>query len=275
MSALRHPSFHVLGRWATQPTTQEESLRASQEPGPIAASTNQEPRINDRIRAREVRLVSPEGEQIGIRPLPEAIEMAQDLGLDLVEVADTASPPVCRIMDYGKFKYEQSQKAKESRKKATHILVKEMKYRPKIGPGDFDTKTRKVEAFLADGSKVKVTIMFRGREMQHPQLGRRILDRVAETVSHVGRVEVFPKQDGRNMTMVLVPGQATRRQREAAEDRRAEEVAEAEEVAAAAAEATAEAEAVQAEATGSEAAQAEETTDADGSSTPDETPQTS
>jgi translation initiation factor IF-3 len=201
--------------------------------------------------------------------------MAQDLGLDLVEVADTASPPVCRIMDYGKFKYEQSQKAKESRKKATHILVKEMKYRPKIGPGDFDTKTRKVEAFLADGSKVKVTIMFRGREMQHPQLGRRILDRVAETVSHVGRVEVFPKQDGRNMTMVLVPGQATRRQREAAEDRRAEEVAEAEEVAAAAAEATAEAEAVQAEATGSEAAQAEETTDADGSSTPDETPQTS
>ncbi|MDP6697211.1 MAG: translation initiation factor IF-3 [Acidimicrobiales bacterium] len=267
MSALRHPSFRVLGRWATQPTTQEESLRASQEPGPIAAPTNQEPRINDRIRAREVRLVSPEGEQIGIRPLPEAIEMAQDLGLDLVEVADTASPPVCRIMDYGKFKYEQSQKAKESRRKATHILVKEMKYRPKIGPGDFDTKTRKVEAFLADGSKVKVTIMFRGREMQHPQLGRRILDRVAETVSHVGRVEVFPKQDGRNMTMVLVPGQATRRQREAAEDRRAEEAAEAEEAAAAAAEAAA-------EATEPEATQADETRDATGSGSPDETPQT-
>lgn len=189
--------------------------------------------------------------------------MAQDLGLDLVEVADTASPPVCRIMDYGKFKYEQSQKAKESRRKATHILVKEMKYRPKIGPGDFDTKTRKVEAFLADGSKVKVTIMFRGREMQHPQLGRRILDRVAETVSHVGRVEVFPKQDGRNMTMVLVPGQATRRQREAAEDRRAEEAAEAEEAAAAAAEATE-----------PEATQADETRDATGSGSPDETPQT-
>ncbi len=151
--------------------------------------------------------------------------MARDLGLDLVEVAEMANPPVCRIMDYGKFKYEQSQKAKESRKKATHILVKEMKYRPKIGPGDFDTKTRKVEAFLAEGSKVKVTIMFRGREMQHPELGRRILDRVAETVSHVGRVEVYPKQDGRNMIMVLVPGQATRRQRQAAEDRRAEEAA--------------------------------------------------
>ena len=197
--------------------------------------------------------------------------MAQDLGLDLVEVADTASPPVCRIMDYGKFKYEQSQKAKESRKKATHILVKEMKYRPKIGPGDFDTKTRKVEAFLEDGSKVKVTIMFRGREMQHPQLGRRILDRVAETVSHVGRVEVFPKQDGRNMVMVLVPGQATRRQREAAEDRRAEEVAAAEEAAAEMAEA--------AEASEAEATQAEETTDTEeteaGSTSPDETPQTS
>ncbi len=135
-------------------------------------------------------------------------------------MADKADPPVCRVMDYGKFKYEQSQRAKESRKKATHVMVKEMKYRPKIGPGDFDTKTRKVEQFLGDGSKVKVTIMFRGREMQHPELGRRILDRVAETVDHVGRVELFPKQDGRNMIMVLVPGQGTRRQREAAADHR-------------------------------------------------------
>ena len=165
-------------------------------------------------------MVAPDGEQLGIRTLPDALTIAGDMGLDLVEVADKADPPVCRIMDYGKFKYEQSQRAKESRKKATHVLVKEMKYRPKIGPGDFDTKTRKVEEFLGDGSKVKVTIMFRGREMQHPELGRRILDRVAETVDHVGRVEVFPKQDGRNMIMVLVPGQGTRRQREAAADRR-------------------------------------------------------
>jgi translation initiation factor IF-3 len=157
---------------------------------------------------------------MGIQSLPDALDAALELGLDLVEVADKADPPVCRIMDYGKFKYEQSQRAKESRKKATHVLVKEMKYRPKIGPGDFATKTRKVEAFLGDGSKVKVTIMFRGREMQHPELGRRILDNVAEAVSHVGRVEVYPKQDGRNMIMVLVPGQATRRQREAAADRR-------------------------------------------------------
>ena len=149
--------------------------------------------------------------------------MAQELGLDLVEVADQANPPVCRVMDYGKFKYEHSQKAKESRKKATRVLVKEMKYRPKIGVGDFATKTRKVEGFLSDGCKVKITIMFRGREMQHPELGRRILDRVADAVAHVGRVEVYPKQEGRNMTMMLSPGQATRRQREAAQAHQAAE----------------------------------------------------
>ena len=140
----------------------------------------------------------------------------------MVEVANQADPPVCRVMDYGKFKYEQSQKAKESRKKATHILVKEMKYRPKIGSGDFETKTRQVEKFLTEGSKVKVTIMFRGREIQYPQLGRKILDDVAESISHVGRVEVYTEQEGRNMTMLLTPGKATRRQREAIEALQAE-----------------------------------------------------
>ena len=140
----------------------------------------------------------------------------------MVEVANQADPPVCRVMDYGKFKYEQSQKAKESRKKATPILVKEMKYRPKIGSGDFETKTRQVEKFLTEGSKVKVTIMFRGREIQYPQLGRKILDDVAESISHVGRVEVYPEQEGRNMTMLLTPGKATRRQREAIEALQAE-----------------------------------------------------
>ena len=140
----------------------------------------------------------------------------------MVEVANQADPPVCRVMDYGKFKYEQSQKAKESRKKATHILVKEMKYRPKIGTCDFETKTRRVEKFLTEGSKVKVTIMFRGREIQYPQLGRKILDDVAESISHVGRVEVYPEQEGRNMTMLLTPGKATRRQREAIEALQAE-----------------------------------------------------
>ncbi len=143
--------------------------------------------------------------------------MARELELDLVEVADKANPPVCRIMDYGKYKYEAAQRAKESRRKSTNVVVKEMKYRPKIGHGDFDTKTRKVEKFLGEGHKVKVTIMFRGREMQHPELGKRILDEVATDVAHMGRVEVFPKLDGRNMTMVLAPdkrAQAARKRQE-------------------------------------------------------------
>tara|TARA_Y100000746_G_scaffold10732_1_gene9105 strand:+ start:244 stop:792 length:549 start_codon:yes stop_codon:yes gene_type:complete len=148
--------------------------------------------------------------------------MAQDMDLDLVEVAGQATPPVCRIMDYGKFKYEQSQKAKESRKKSTHILVKEMKYRPKIGVGDFNTKTRKVEEFLKEGSKVKVTIMFRGREMQHPELGARILENVADAVAEVGHIEVYPEREGRNMTMVLGSGKATQKQREIVEKLQAE-----------------------------------------------------
>ena len=152
-----------------------------------------------------MRLIGADGNQLGIRPLPEALNMARELELDLVEVADKANPPVCRIMDYGKYRYEAAQKAKESRRKSTNVVVKEMKYRPKIGHGDFDTKTRKVEKFLGEGHKVKVTIMFRGREMQHPELGRRILDQVAQAVIEVGRVEIFPKQDGRNMTMVLAP----------------------------------------------------------------------
>jgi translation initiation factor IF-3 len=142
---------------------------------------------------------------LGVRPTPEALRLAQDEGLDLVEVASKANPPVCRIMDYGKWKYEQSQRDKESRKKSTNVTVKEMKYRPKIGQGDFDTKTRKVEKFLGEGSKVKVTIMFRGREMQHPELGRRILDNVADTVDHLANIEFGPNLEGRNMVMVLGP----------------------------------------------------------------------
>ena len=170
-----------------------------------ATATNDEPRINDRIRAREVRLVGPDGAQIGITPLSQALDMARELELDLVEVADKANPPVCRIMDYGKYKYEAAQRAKESRKKSTNVVVKEMKYRPKIGAGDFGTKTKKVAEFLGEGHKVKITIMFRGREMQHPELGRKILDQVAETVTEVGKVEIYPRLDGRNMTMVLGP----------------------------------------------------------------------
>ncbi|MGB5756829.1 MAG: translation initiation factor IF-3 [Acidimicrobiales bacterium] len=164
-----------------------------------------EPRINEKIRAREVRVIGPNGDQLGIKPMPEALSLARELELDLVEVADKANPPVCRIMDYGKYKYEAAQRAKESRKKASNVVVKEMKYRPKIGSGDFDTKTRKVEKFLHEGHKVKITIMFRGREVSHPELGRRILDNIAERVEDYAKVEVYPRLDGRNMTMVLGP----------------------------------------------------------------------
>jgi translation initiation factor IF-3 len=125
--------------------------------------------------------------------------------MDLVEVAAEANPPVCRIMDFNRFKYEAAQRAKESRRKATSTGIKEMKYRPKIGVGDFDTKTRQVSRFLSDGHKVKITIMFRGREMSHPELGKKILDQVAEQVASVAKVEAAPKLDGRNMVMVLAP----------------------------------------------------------------------
>lgn len=137
--------------------------------------------------------------------MPDALQLARELELDLVEVAPLANPPVCRIMDYGKYKYEEAQKAKESRRKSSAISIKEMKYRPKIGQGDFDTKTRKVAEFLGEGHKVKITIMFRGREMQHPELGKKILDHVADEVVSVGKVEAAPKVDGRNMIMVLAP----------------------------------------------------------------------
>jgi translation initiation factor IF-3 len=162
-------------------------------------------RINDRIRAREVLLIGAGGEQLGVKPLPEALTIARDEELDLVEVAPNANPPVCRIMNYGRYKYEQEQRRKESRKKATNVVVKEMKFRPKIDEHDYVTKMKHVERFLAEGSKVKLTIMFRGREVFHPELGLRILERVAEQVSDIAMVESAPRQDGRNMTMVLHP----------------------------------------------------------------------
>jgi translation initiation factor IF-3 len=160
--------------------------------------------------------------------LPEALHIARDKDLDLVEVAPMAQPPVCRIMDYGKFKFDEAQKARESRRKAQNISIKEMKYRVKIGPGDFDTKTRKVAHFLAEGHKVKLTIMFRGREMDRPQFGKKILDRVAEEVAGVGKVEFEPRVDGRNMIMVLAP------------DKKAQAAAAADEAEAAASESNAE-----------------------------------
>jgi len=153
--------------------------------------------------------------------------MAREMDLDLVEVADKANPPVCRIMDYGKYKYEAAQRAKESRKKASNVVVKEMKYRPKIGQSDFDTKTRKVEKFLQEGHKVKITIMFRGREVTHPELGKRILDDIAERVDDYAKIEAYPRLDGRNMTMVLGPDTKKVKARKAQEAREAKAAARA------------------------------------------------
>ena len=161
--------------------------------------------MNDRIRSREVRLIGPSGDQLGIKPVPEALRMARGLELDLVEVAPNANPPVCRIMDYGKFKYEEGQKAKEARKKSTNVTVKEVKYRPKIGKGDFNTKTRNVIRFIDEGHKVKVTLQFRGREMAHPELGSKILDDVLEAVGPAAKVDTQARLEGRNMSMVLSP----------------------------------------------------------------------
>ncbi|GAB3113084.1 hypothetical protein GCM10027160_16180 [Streptomyces calidiresistens] len=169
--------------------------------GPISA----EPRINDRIRVPEVRLVGPSGEQVGIVPLAKALELAQEYDLDLVEVAANARPPVCKLMDYGKFKYESAMKAREARKNQAHTVIKEMKLRPKIDPHDYDTKKGHVVRFLKQGDKVKITIMFRGREQSRPELGYRLLQRLAEDVQELGFVESNPKQDGRNMIMVLGP----------------------------------------------------------------------
>ena len=164
-----------------------------------------ETRINDRIRVPEVRLVGPNGEQVGIVRIEDALRLAQEADLDLVEVAPQARPPVCKLMDYGKFKYESAQKARESRRNQQLTVIKEQKLRPKIDSHDYETKKRNVVRFLEHGNKVKVTIMFRGREQSRPELGYRLLQRLADDVVELGFVEAAPKQDGRNMIMVLAP----------------------------------------------------------------------
>ena len=152
-----------------------------------------------------MRLVGPNGEQVGIVPIAKALELAQENDLDLVEVAPMARPPVAKLMDYGKFKYEAAQKARESRKNQVLTVIKEMKLRPKIDPHDYETKKGHVVRFLKQGDKVKITIMFRGREQSRPELGFRLLQRLGEDVQELGYVESSPKQDGRNMIMVLDP----------------------------------------------------------------------
>ncbi|HOQ09296.1 MAG TPA: translation initiation factor IF-3 [Syntrophomonadaceae bacterium] len=162
-------------------------------------------RVNEEIRSREVRLVSEDGEQLGIVPISQALEIAEERGLDLVEVAPSAKPPVCRLMDYGKFKFEQSKREKEARKKQKVISVKEVKLRPNIDEHDFLVKARNARRFLSSGDKVKVTIMFRGREITHPELGEKLSLRMVEELSDVSAVEKPPKVEGRNMVTILVP----------------------------------------------------------------------
>ena len=162
-------------------------------------------RINREIRAREVRVIDPEGKQLGILPLGEALRAAANFELDLVEVSPKSEPPVCRIMDYGKFKYQQSKKAHDARKKQAVIQVKEVKLRPKTEDHDYQFKLRHIERFLKEGNKTKVTVVFRGRELAHPDLGRNMMNRLTEEAKEWGKVEQFPKFEGRNLVMILAP----------------------------------------------------------------------
>ena len=176
--------------------------RRKKEVGTIAA---QEPRLNEAIRVKECRLIAYDGSQLGIYPIEQAQRIADNEGYDLVEIAPQAQPPVCRIMDYGKFKYDQAIKAKQARKNQSKIETKEMKFRPKIDSGDYTTKKKHVMRFLAAGSKVKITIMFRGREMSHPEQGLSILERLADDLKDVAVIENQPKMEGRNMHMLIAP----------------------------------------------------------------------
>jgi translation initiation factor IF-3 len=197
---LQRGRRHVGGRFTGRGVLRPRHARTN-----LGGHISSEPRINDRIRVPEVRLVGPEGEQVGIVPIGKALELAAEADLDLVEVAPMARPPVCKLMDFGKFKYESAQKAREARRNQTLTVIKEMKLRPKIDKHDYETKKGHVVRFLSQGDKVKITIMFRGREQHRPELGFRLLQKLAEDVQDLGFVESSPKQDGRNMTMVIGP----------------------------------------------------------------------
>jgi translation initiation factor IF-3 len=163
------------------------------------------PRINEAIRAASVRCIDPEGEQLGILSLDEALRKAEGLGLDLVELQPNAAPPVCKILDYGKYKYQAQKRASEARKKQKVIEVKEIKLRPNIDSHDYDVKMRAVQKFLAAGDKVKITLRFRGREMAHVDLGSQLLARVREDIDETAKIEAEPKMEGRQMVMVIAP----------------------------------------------------------------------
>ena len=163
------------------------------------------PRVNDKIRSTEIRLIGADGENVGVVTPQRAMEMAEEAGLDLVEISPNAKPPVCKIMDFGKFKYEQQKRESEARKKQKIIEIKEVKFRPNTDTNDYDVKMRNVYKFLEAGDKVKITLRFRGREMAHQNLGRELLERVAEDTKEHGKVENFPKMEGRQMVMLIGP----------------------------------------------------------------------
>ena len=171
----------------------------------VSVIAAQEPRINGEVFAKQVRLIGVDGSQLGMYSSSDALRIAEAQNLDLVEIAPNAEPPVCRIMDYGKYKYEQAVKAKKARKNQTRVEIKEMKFRPKIDVGDYNTKKGHVLRFLLKGNKVKITIMFRGREMAHPEQGLNILERLADDLKDVAFIETQPKLEGRNMHMLLAP----------------------------------------------------------------------
>lgn len=171
----------------------------------VAGIVKEQHLINEAIRAREVRLIGSNGDQLGIKPFREALQMAQDADLDLVNVAPQANPPVCRIMDYGKYRYEQSKREKEARKNQKIINIKEVRLSPSIEENDVQTKLKNIRKFLEQGDKVKLSIRFRGREITHQQIGRKILDRIAVEIKEIADVERAPKLEGRQMIMILTP----------------------------------------------------------------------
>ena len=189
-----------LNHKSREPITGESPIRTDSRPAPA-----EQYRVNHRIRIPRVRVIGPDGTQVGILETADALRMAREEGLDLVEISPKAVPPVCKIMDYGRFKYEMAKKEREERAKRTVIEVKEMKFRPKTDDHDFDFKVKHIREFLQDGNKAKLVIQFRGREIVHPEVGQQVLKRVVETLSDVAQVEQAPMMEGRRMLMIIGP----------------------------------------------------------------------
>nr|WP_230981741.1 translation initiation factor IF-3 [Ruegeria pomeroyi] len=184
---------------------QQRNIPIARRPHNAPPQRDTGPRVNDKIRASEIRLIGADGENVGVVHPAKAMAMAEEAGLDLVEISPNATPPVCKIMDFGKYKYEQQKRESEARKKQKIIEVKEVKFRPNTDTHDYEVKMRNVYKFLENGDKVKVTLRFRGREMAHQNLGRELLERVAEDVKEMGKIENMPKMEGRQMIMMIGP----------------------------------------------------------------------